>query len=202
MRRGSLKPTSVRPDQTCDQIKSSLLSTTEQGRKQHDIEEQYKQKIILQSSLIEALRAQISEKPHQCPGCPKFFKRPDHVRSHIRNKHPALARSIDNTTCEKCDKHFTRPIYLRQHNCSPVSCCKYAHLHCKMSILTRFLTASLPPAHSYRCESCRVDLSSSSSLARHMESEKHRQVLRRSTDQDSSLAPKEGASCCRDTVLA
>ena len=193
----SLTNTSVKPVQTCNQ--------TKQKRKQHrdNLIEQYEQTIDLQKSLIEALKAQISEsenseKPHRCPECVKSFQRSDHVRSHIRIKHKqlALASSIDNIYCKKCEKYFARPIYLTKHSCSPNSPCRYPPLRCKMSILIRFHTASSSPV---RCESCNLDLSSSSSLVRHEKSEKHRQLLGRSIDQDLSLVPKEGASCCQDT---
>lgn len=148
----SLKPTLVKPVQNRNQIKISPVSATKQKRKQHHIEERFKQTIVLQNSLIETLRAQISEKPHQCPECPKFFKRPDHVRSHIRRKHPTLVSSINNTYCEECEKHFTRPIYLAHHTCSPNSRCKYALLRCKMSILTRFSYSSFIPLWVMSCK--------------------------------------------------
>ena len=152
MRHGSLKPTLVKPVQKRNQIKISPINATKQKGKQHHIEERFKQTIVLQNSLIETLRAQISEKPHQCPECPKFFKRSDHVRSHIKHKHPTLVSSINNTYCEECDKHFTRPIYLAHHTCSPNSLCKYVLLRCKMSILTRFSYSSFIPlwAMSYK----------------------------------------------------
>jgi len=196
-RLGSLKPTSVEAVQARNHTKPPAINAKKQKRKQHHTEEHYKQTIILQHSLIEALRAQISEKPHQCPECSMSFKRSDHVRSHIQHKHPALAPSLDNTYCEKCDKSFTRPIYLVRHTCSPSDRCMCAPSRCIVPILTRLSTASLPKAHSHRCEQCHVNLSSSSSLTRHMESKKHREGAGRSTNQDLDLIPKEGASSSR-----
>ncbi len=64
-------------------------------------------------------------------------------------------------------------------------------------ILTRLSTASLPKDYSHRCEQCHVDLSSSSSLTRHIELNKHREGTGRSTNQDLDLIPKEGASSSR-----
>jgi len=66
-----------------------------------------------------------------------------------------------------------------------------------MPILTRLSIASLPKDHSHRCEQYYVDLSLSSSLTRHIESNKHREGAGRSTNQDLDLIPKEGASSSR-----
>jgi len=125
-RHASLKPTSENPVQTRTHAKTPTMCVEKRKGNKHQTEEQYKQRIVMQQTVIDALRAQIAEKPHQCPKCSKSSKRSDHVRSHIRLKHPELAPSLDKTYCEKCEKRFTRSAYLAQHTCAPNSRSKYA----------------------------------------------------------------------------
>ena len=124
-RHGSLKPTSDNPLQTRTHTKNPTTRVKKRKGNKHQTEEQYKQRIVMQQTVIDALQAQIAEKPHQCPKCSKSSKRSDHVRSHIRLKHPELAPSLDKIYCEKCEKRFTRSAYLAQHTCAPKSRSKY-----------------------------------------------------------------------------
>ncbi len=193
---GSLKPTSAKPIQTRTHTKPPTIHVKKR-KDEHHTEEHYKQTIVLQQTVIEALRAQISERPHQCPKCSKSCKRSDHVRSHIRIKHPELAPSLDETYCEKCEKRFARPVYLAQHTCVPNSRSEYAALTWIILILTCFLSVTLPATRLLRCEQCQVDLSTSTSLSRHLKTKRHREVVGQSMNQDLGLVPQEGASSPR-----
>jgi len=88
-------------------------------------------------SFIKAPKTQILDKPRQCPGCPKTFKRSDHVRSHVKRMHPALAPSLKKIECEKCGVRVTRPCYLSNHDCSSNSRCMYVPSNWILSFLIR-----------------------------------------------------------------
>ncbi len=66
-----------------------------------------------------------------------------------------------------------------------------------MLLLICFLLVTLPGARSLRCEQCQVDLSTSTSLTRHMKTKKHREVVGQSMNQELGLVPPGGASCPR-----
>jgi len=65
------------------------------------------------------------------------------------------------------------------------------------SILTYLLSVNLPVARSLRCEQCQVDLSTLTSLTRHMKTKKHREVVQQSVNQVLGLVSQEGALCPR-----
>lgn len=200
-RRGSLKPASVEPVQTRNHTEAPAIHMKTRKREQHHTKEHYMKMVVSQQIEIEALRAQLSKRSYKCPKCPKSFKRSDNLRGHVRRIHPESASSLDETYCEKCEKRFTKPGYLTRHTCAPNSRGKYACLTCTTSILTRFLSVISSAARPYHCEQCRVDLSSSLAFNRHMKSEKHREVVGQSTNQDLGLVPQEGASSLK-IVLA
>lgn len=200
-RTGSLQPTSTRPVQTRRHTKTPTPPAKKRKEKKHSRKELYKQAIVLQQTVIDDLRAQTLERPHQCPECSKSFKRTDHVRSHIRIRHLELVSSLDKTYCEKCEKRFARPMYLTQHTCGTKPCRKCADLTWIMSILMKIILATLPAARSLRCEQCQVDLSSPASLTRHMNTKRHRDVVGQSMDQGLSLVQQEGARCPRELAF-
>ncbi len=86
---------------------------------------------------IKTLKTQILDKPRQCSGCSKTFKRSNHVRSHVKRMHSALASSLKKIECEKCDVRVTRSCYLSNHDCSSNSRCMYVPSNWILSFLIR-----------------------------------------------------------------
>ena len=160
------------------------------------MEGQLRRTIVLQRSYTEALRAQISEKPHKCPECPRSFNRSDHVRAHMRNQHSTLAFSVGETHCKKCDKRFPKLKDFVKHECLP-NARRYALLRCQTSLLTYF-----PTARPYYCQPCNQDLASSPSFSRYLKTEKHRQVTNRAINEELSLVSEENVSFCQGTIEA
>lgn len=102
-----LKPTSAKPVQNRTHSKPTTIHVNKR-----------KGRSIIQKSITgcNKLSSRIFELiarrgPTECPECLKSCKRSDHVRSHIRLKHPELALFLDETYCEKCGKRSTRPVF-------------------------------------------------------------------------------------------
>lgn len=115
-------------------------------------------------SFVKAPKTQILDKPRTCPGCPKTFRRSDHVRSHVKRMHPALAPSLKKIECEKCGVRVTRPCYLFNHDCSSNSRCMYVSPDCIVSVLIRiFINSFLETLRALLCKFMFLGFSQSTS---------------------------------------
>jgi len=65
---------------------------------------------LLQGMILAPAAADPCNRPHQCPYCPKSFKRKDHLKEHVR-----LHTGEKPYPCQHCDKAFVQKHQLVDH---------------------------------------------------------------------------------------
>lgn len=213
MNHESLKLILIKLVQIRNQIKFSSVSAMKQKRKQHHIEKQFKQTIVLQNSFIETLKIQISGVTLALTPTPTPKLKSQKNLISVRNarnfsRDRTMFEIILNTNIQFL--FFLLIIFIAK-NATNILSDRYIWLitfaHQILVVNMFFCVVKCQfwhvffTAHSYRCESCQINLFSSFFFCRHMKSEKHRQILVRFTNQDLNLNSKKNASFRRDTIV-